>query len=60
MRGLIFLLCILFWALMAFIFSGCSSTTGWRISFGVSPVTAIEENQKLQNKTVPVLSNTKY
>jgi len=30
---------------------GCSGQTGWRVSFGVAPVTAIEDSSSLQTKT---------
>lgn len=32
--------------------SGCSSQTGWRFSFAISPVTAIDEKQQLNDKRV--------
>lgn len=38
--------------------SACGSTSGWRVSFGVSPVTAIEEQQTL--KTVPEAAEKKF
>ena len=42
-------------AVLALALSGCSGSTGWRVSFGVSPVTAIDEQQTHTKQTQPKL-----
>lgn len=48
MKVLIISAIILSWACAAL--SGCSSQSGWRVSFGVSPVAAISETQTTTDK----------
>lgn len=33
--------------------TGCGGSTGWRVSFGVSPVTAISDKAELTKETKP-------
>lgn len=33
-------------------FSSCSGSTGWRVSFGVSPVKQIDDRQQLNQEAV--------
>lgn len=37
----------LVWALGGLILTGCSSKTGWRVSFGVAPVKQLDDRQGL-------------
>lgn len=38
-------LCVTLWSLAA-----CTSQAGWRVSFGVSPVTSINDQQSLEQQ----------
>jgi hypothetical protein len=43
------LIVMLFMALVIlFTLPACGSSSGWRVSFGVAPVTAIQDNQELK------------
>lgn len=39
-----------FWLMIAIYCTGCFSDAGWRVSFGVAPVTAIDDKQGLEDK----------
>ncbi len=41
---------VMFWAVIILACTGCGSTSGWRVSFGVSPVAAINEQQTTLDK----------
>jgi hypothetical protein len=32
------------------VLSGCGGTTGWNVSFGVNPVTAVDNHQSLNTR----------
>jgi hypothetical protein len=36
------------WATLAVYLTGCGGSSGWRVSFGVSPVTQIDDQQSLK------------
>jgi len=44
--GLLF--ATLMWVVLYVYLTGCGSSAGWRVSFGVAPVTAIEDKQQLK------------
>jgi hypothetical protein len=41
---------LLFWGGVVGLLVGCGGSTGWRVSFGVSPVTSIEDTQALKEE----------
>lgn len=47
--GLLYVLCIL-----VGLSTGCSGSTGWRVSFGVSPVKQIDDRQQLNQEAAVV------
>ncbi len=46
----------LMWVLIVVVCSGCGSTRGWRVSFGVAPVSNIQDEQGLKE----MAANGKY
>ena len=49
----------LIWSMLALLLTltigGCGSTTGWNVSFGVTPITAVDNQQKLIHRGGAIL-----
>ncbi len=52
---------IVVWSMLALLLlltltlGGCGSTTGWNVSFGVTPITAVDNQQKLIHRGGAIL-----